>query len=272
MTIVYLDEAAALNALCDYLLLRSAAELRGLPRRRGRCAFAAALGGVWAALSLLPSFGFLALPSAALAASGFLALIAFGADEGLWRSWVSFLALSAAFAGAAVFAALLLGEETGGDTVPRCTLRLLLLSFSLFYALLRLCLSRVLEKRRRERVRVVVTLLGRRAELTALRDTGNTLTDPVSGCRVLIANRAALAPLFPFPLPEGGAVELFRALGEQGEYGLRSRLVPFRSVGGEGLLLCFRPDAVTVDGEERRLLIGVSPLPVGERGEYRAIV
>lgn len=271
MRIIYLDELAALNYLCDYLLLRCTAELRGLPRRRGRCALSAALGGLWAVLALLPPLRFLSLPSAALAASGFLALAAFGGDDGLWKSWVCFLALSAAFAGAVVFACLLLGEDAG-SSLQQCPLRTLLLSFGLFYALLRLCLGRTLEKRARERLPVIIELLGRRAELTALRDTGNSLSDPVSARHVLIAELPALAPLFPALPPPGDSVAQFRHLSADPALGPRCRLVPYRSMGGDGLLLCLRPDHVTVGGEERELLIGISPLPLGEQGEYQAIV
>ena len=63
MTIVYLDELAALNFLCDYLLLRATAELRGLPRRRGRCFLSALLGGAWGACAMLPPLRFLAAPT-----------------------------------------------------------------------------------------------------------------------------------------------------------------------------------------------------------------
>ena len=272
MTIVYLDELAALNFLCDYLLLRATAELRGLPRRRGRCFLSALLGGAWGACAMLPPLRFLAAPPAALAASGFLTLIAFGGDGGLGKSWACFLALSAAFAGAVFFACCLLEDGGAGPCLLRCPLRTLLLSFSLFYALLCLLLRRAVEKRGRERSAVTVRLLGREAGFTALNDTGNTLSDPISGMHVLIADRDALAPLFPVPLPRGDAVSMLRALGDWEELGLRGRLVPFRSVGGGGLLLCLRPDEVLVDGARRDVLVGVSEKAVGEAGEYQAIL
>ena len=43
-------------------------------------------------------------------------------------------------------------------------------------------------------------------------------------------------------------------------------------LGGSGLLLCFRPDRLTLDGESRELLVGLSPSPFAENGEYKAIV
>ena len=48
-----------------------------------------------------------------------------------------------------------------------------------------------------ELTRVRLTLGERQVELTALVDTGNTLTDPVSGRPVMVAEGETLSPLFP---------------------------------------------------------------------------
>ena len=254
MDIIYIDEIFLVNVLADYVLLLSAATLRSLPLKRRRFALGALLGGAYALLSALPPLIWLRSGGVKLAVSLLMGAAAFG-TEGLLRSWLCFLLLSAAFAG--VFLGL---GRLGRGSFPS-----LLIAFALLYALLRLLLSRQLEGRRL--MDCEVTLLEKSVRFRALYDTGNALFDPVSGLHVLIAESAALAPLFPCTL-SGDAAGDFRLLSEHA----RCRLLPYRSVGGSGLLLCFRPDKLTLDGEAKELLVGLSPAPFGENGEYKAIV
>lgn len=254
MDILYIDEIFFLNVLVDYVLLLSAATLRSLPLKRLRFALGAALGGLYAVCAALPMFLWLRSAAVKLALSAAMSAVAFGM-EGLWRSWLCFLMLSAAFAGA------FLG--CGQLGVP--SLQTLLFSFALLYALLRFFLSRQLEERRL--METEVCLGERSVRFRTLYDTGNSLFDPISGLHVLIAESAALSPLFPGPLSGDAAGDLRLLSGC-----VRCRLLPYRSVGGSGLLLCFRPDRLTLDGESRELLVGLSPTPFAENGEYKAIV
>ena len=112
----------------------------------------------------------------------------------------------------------------------------------------------------------------RRVTLRVLRDTGNTLTDPVSGRPVLTADADALSPLLGLPVPEAvrrDPAALVSLLSGQPEMASRLRLVAYSAVGADGLLCCIRPDAARIEGRETRLLIGVSPTPI--RGGYDGI-
>ncbi len=274
MDIVYLDELLFLNLLTDYLLLLSAAVLRGLPLRRRRFAAGAAAGAAYAGVCVLPGCRALGSPPVLLGVSALMAFIAYG-RRGFWRSWACLLALSAAFGGAVYGCSLLAGESRGRGGVAGVSLRTLLLSFGVFYALLRLALQRALPKRRRAMAEVTLTLLGRSVRFTALRDTGNGLYDPVSGRHVLVAESRALESVLPPGLTaeSADAPAFLRALEPWPELARRFRLVPYRAVGAvNGLLPCFRPDALLLDGEREELLVGVSPTCFSEQGEFQAIV
>lgn len=277
MDIVYVDELFALNLLLDYLLLLSGARLRGAALRRGRFALAAALGGAYAAAAVLPGCGWLAALPVKLAASFLLALAAYGGDPGLLQGWACFLALSAAFGGAVYGAALLAGQERGGGVVVPVSLRVLVLSFGVCYAAVRLVFGRFLKKRERCVAPVTAEWGARRTAFSALRDTGNGLYDPVSGLPVLVADASALLPLFP---PEAGALlretdpaALLRRLSAVPGLAGRLRLVPYTAVGtGRGLLVCLRPDRLTVEGKREEMLLALSPTPLGVDGEYSAVI
>lgn len=270
METVYLDEVFALNLLADYLLLLSAARLRGLTLHRGRLAAGAVLGAVYAVVCLLPGLAWLRRGGPLLCCSALMSLAAWGRDRGVWRTWLCFLALSAAYGGGVVLALRLAGSVPGRLGVVHVPLRVLILSFAGFYALLRFCFARQEQKRGRELLPVELCFNGQTVRFIALRDTGNALTDPVSGRRVLIAERRVLFPLLPPGLPED-AVEAMEQLSGSG-LERRFTLVPYRAVGTErGLLLCIRPDSLSVAGEDSEALAAVAEGRFSESGEYEAV-
>ena len=263
MNVIYVDELWAVNALADYLLLTLAARLLGKPALRGRCALAAALGGAYAAAAVFPALTWLRAPPLKLAASLWICLAAFGRDA-LWRSWAAFLAVSAGFSGQ---------RPAPGDALAGISLRLLGLCYGICRAAVGWFLSGIARRREGRTMTVELVVLGRRLTLCALRDTGNTLTDPVSGRPVLIADPDALAPLLGGPVPSAlrsDPAALFARLSLREGLASRLRLVPYSAVGAAGLLVCVRPDSALVDGTESRLLAGLSPTPVGGE-DYRAI-
>ena len=274
MDVIYVDELFFLNALIDYLLLLLSARLLGAPLRRVRFALAAALGGAYAVAAAVPTLGWLRVGGVKLALSLALAWTAFGGGKGLWRGWLVFLALSAGFAGAVFAAAMLAGQEAGRAVLIRVNWRILFLSFGVCYAAVRFFLSRIPRQLERRLLRVEVRLLGRTVTLTALRDTGNSLIDPISGWGVVIADADALSPLFPVPLPKPppeDAAALFRLLSQNAALRPRLRLIPYAALGQPGgLLVCFRPDGLTVDGTERQLMTAIAPTPF--HGEHDAIL
>lgn len=111
--------------------------------------------------------------------------------------------------------------------------------------------------RRSRRGRTVSVMLwceGRCQLFRALVDTGNTLTDPVTGAPVLVADQTVADRLFPKGRGPTGE-ELHRPpqtlerLSEEWD-GTRLRLLTYRSVGVEnGLLLAVRADKIEVNGK-----------------------
>ena len=281
MTVVYVDTLFLLNALVDYLLLLCSARLAGEPLRRLRFALGAALGGGYAVALFLPGLAFLERPACRLVAAVLMVLAAFGGSRRLGRLGAIFFALSCAFAGG-VLAISLVGR-TGlslnrGVVYSGMDLKMVLLSAAGCYAALSLVLGRSARHTRftGELKTVRLELGGREVELTALTDTGNTLTDPVTGQGVMVAEGALLGPLFPrerrptcrdLEDPAGALAGLSAAGG-------RFRLLPYRSVGVDrGLLLAVRVDRAVVDGTDRgAMVVALSPNPVSDGGGYGALL
>ena len=265
MKVIYLDALFLLNLLADYLLCLSAGRICGLVLRRGRYCLAALWGALYAAAAYWPSLCFLALPPLRLAAGLLMGLIAYGAERRPLRCTAVLLAVTAAFGGALWAISLAAGSSLDGGLVPLDS-RILLLAFALCYAALRL-LWRCRGRAEQKRVQVRLGFLGRECRFTALLDTGNSLSDPLSGAPVLVACPKALRPV----LREHTAlfqdlppVDLLEISDRIPELKGKLRLLPYSALGGGGLLPVFRPDYLQIDGKKEQVLVGLSPRAAGE--------
>ncbi len=283
MTVIYIDTLFLLNTIVDYLILLSTAKVAGEVLYRWRMGLGAVLGGCYAVAIFLPKLTFLQHPICRLAVAVAMVLIAFWGCLHLLRLTLIFFALSCAFGGGVLAIALLGGEGlslTGGVIYSGMDLKIVLLSAAGCYCLLTLLFRRwgkhgVMTG---ELVAVKLTMGERQVTLLALQDTGNTLTDPVSGRPVIVAEGRALEGLFP----QGEAFTVEELLhpaetmeGRRGtELAHRLRILPYRAVGVDGgLLLAIRVDGIRLGGNGGRGgLVALSPTPLSDGGGYRALV
>lgn len=283
MTVIYVDTLFLLNALVDYLLLLAAARLAGEPLRRRRFALGGALGGGYAVAIFLPGCSFLAHPLCRIASAALMLVAAYGGSRRLLRQGILFVALTCAFGGGVVAIGLLGGTGlTLGNGVfySALDLKVVLLSAAACYGVLTLVFRGLARYSAAdgELVDIKLSLGERTASLTALVDTGNTLTDPVSGRPVMVAEGERAGPLFPrehrpTPADLADPAAALTRLGT-GEWRSRFRLLPYRSVGVDrGLLLAVRLDGLELNGQGRGpALVALSPTPVSDGGGYQALI
>lgn len=264
MGVLYIDSYFLLNLAIDLLALLAAAQLCAAHAKGWRMGLAALAGALWAtAAAVWPVVGiwparfavFLAMP-----------LIAFGARRGFVRLSAAFLGISVLFGGAAYA----IGALTG---LSGLTVRLAFPAAALCFGAVALFLRRRGSTEKTAELRI--TLLGRERTVTALRDTGLTLRDPVTNRPVVILDEREFLSLLP---PDAAALvtasEPARSLERLADTRLRSRcrLISCRTIGGASLLLAVRTDKTVIGGrEEIGLLAAVSPEPIAGDGTYGAI-
>lgn len=275
METIYVDSLFGLNFLVNYFLLLCAAKVSGAVLHRWRIAAGAALGALYAVVTVLPGMGFTLSAPVKLAAGVLMVLVAMGGERRFLRCCVVFFAVSAAFGGA-VWAASMLsgGAPNAGRIYLPVSFKVLVLSFAVCYAAVSIVFRRAGKSADDTILELEISLLGRSIRIHALHDTGNTLHDPISGRSVFIAEARELAPLFPGARLEGGAAELVQALSALPGCEKRFRLIPYNAVGiSGGLLAAFLPDEVKVDGRaERDVLIAINASRLSESGKYAALV
>lgn len=251
---VYLDLVFGLNFLVDLLLLVGTNRLCGFPAAWKRCAVAGVLGGLYAALCLVPEVSFLGNTLWRVVFLGLMGVAAYGFQTSAFRRTLVFVLLTMALGGLAmglgsgsiasltaaaggVFALCFLGFRDGiGQRV---------------YVPVRLCYD------------------GKQLQLLALQDTGNTLRDPVTGERVLVLGADAAKRLTGLTRQQlASPVETLASGCRKG-----LRLLPYRAVGqANGMLLAMRMDSVVINGKNSGTLVAFAPEGLDMEGTYQALV
>ena len=247
---VYLDLVVLLNFLVDLLLLLGTNRLTGFPPGVKRAAAAAGIGAVYSGACLLPGFRFLGNTLWRLVFLSLMASVAFGWNRSALKRGGIFLLLSMALGGMAVG----FGKQGFG--------MLVLAAVGVWL----LCRVGFGGKIGQEYIPIEVAHNGNNKRCIALRDTGNTLRDPITGERVLVLSADAAMELCGLS-QEHLSRPMETMLAHPG-----FRLIPYRAVGQPGsMLLGVRAD-VTMEGKRHKAVVAFAPEIIG-RGEcYQALV
>ena len=272
---VYVDLLFGLNTLINYLLLRGSAALGGCPVRLWRLAAAAVLGGLYAVAAVLPGLeGLQGLLFQGIFA-GLMLLTAFGWKRNTVKQGLFFFGLSFAFSGLVLLAVQLAEPDfllLGGRAYYAVSTPALLLLAGLSYGLAAVVLSGCGTHTGGDIIPVRLTLADRRVDLRALRDTGNTLRDPVTGQPVLVAEPGIMNRLLPAAQtcsqrdPASLLAELTWLYPK-----LRFRLVPYHAVGVENGLLPAVRCCLQTKQVQQSILVAFSPTAVSADGRFEAL-
>ncbi|MBP3311539.1 MAG: sigma-E processing peptidase SpoIIGA, partial [Butyricicoccus sp.] len=239
----------------------------------------AALGAGYAVASCLEGLAWLSLLPVKAAAGFVMVRAAFGARRLPERARLTalFWLVSCAVAGGA----LALGKVSdaaffaGGGYYLDVPFRVVAAAAAAGWALTGLLFRG--EAKARQTARVHLDFAGRGADFSLLVDTGNDLSDPVSGKPALVLDRRAAARVLHIEaaVPLAGlradnAPAVLAAL--PGAYRTQFQLLPYRAVGREtGLLLAFRPERAARDGKPWPGLAAISPERVAN-GQYEGLI
>lgn len=250
---IYLDLVMVLNFLVDFLLLVGTNRLSGFPAQPWRCAGAALLGAVYSGACFLPGFSFLGNILWRGISLCLMGTIAFGANVSAFKRGGLFLLLSMAMGGIA----LQIGREDL-ISVLLCAILCLLLSMVSFGG----------QSGGREYVPLQIALGDKSASLIALKDTGNTLRDPMTGEPVLVVSASVARRLTGLTCEQ--LKNPLETLSQCRVPGLR--LIPYHSIGNAGgFLLAKRFEDVVIAGKRRSTLVAFAAEGLGNGEIYQAL-
>jgi len=261
---VYVDQVFMGSLVMNYIILWAAAKLGGVSHNRWRLLGGASLGAFYSLVLFVPAWHGILAPGYKFMASLLMVAVAFlprppvKAVVLLGYFYLATFALGGTVQGVISF---LQQRYEGGvmagvmQAVDAYLWYGIFFSMAMFWAL-----GRVIPAHMRKRMMLpllrseLAVSFGRRAvRLPALLDTGNNLSDPVTGNPVVIAEyeplKEILSPKVREAVDKFGPDQGAAVLGELGDEIASGhfRLIPYRSVGREsGWLVAFRPDEVEV--------------------------
>lgn len=255
---IYVDVLLVVNFFMTLLLLLLTATLTKQRQRTWRLCLAAALGAAYSLILLAPKLPAWAVVLSKIAVALVLVLLAFGFGSitKYARCLLCFLAANFVLLGFIVGVWLVFRPrriviKNSAVYFDLSARTLLLLALAAY--LLALLILRLYEKHagRRALLELVIDTGQAQVRCFALADSGNRLREPFSGAPVIVARRSL------FPDME------------------THRVIPYQTVGGEGMLTAFRPRQVTVHSGKRRGAVGEVYVALSDHiqnEDYQAVV
>lgn len=239
-----------LGFFVNFLLVMGSNQLfRSQPNMK-KALFAAILGGLYSSVCLLPQLSFLGSFCCRILCLTTMSLIAFGfSADGVWKT-LTFIVLSMA---------------AGGITHSYDRVNPWSLLIASVIVLVLSVTGLPIPLGGQQLIRVELSYGEKNISLTALRDTGNTLRDPVTGRPVLVVGADAaqqLTGLSPQQLRQ--PIETIGVIP-----GLR--LIPYKAIGGSGLLLALRVPNVKIGTWRGSGLVAFAPEVLNVNGTYQAL-
>ncbi len=258
--ILYADILFVVDLSMDWLTLALCARLTHRSVTSIRLLLSAMLGSLGSVLLVVTQAGRIATFVTGLMLSAAMTAISFGTfrssrgrGSAFCRQWLTVWGCGAVTGG--VLSVLMsLGEPVyiGAETSDQTGfLPLFIATAAVVYGFARLLQKKV----RTETAAVTIVWQGREATLTTLVDTGNLLTEPMTGKPVVLVSKAAAHPL---PLPTGEIPTT------------EARILPIIAKGPSGtrLLWGIRPDSLVIDGASREALVAAKDVPADHYGGY----
>jgi stage II sporulation protein GA (sporulation sigma-E factor processing peptidase) len=248
---VYLNFVMILNFLVDFLLILGTNRLSGFPPDWGRSALAAAVGGLYSGLCMIPGFHFMMNILWRITSLLVMSAVAFGGSSMLRRGGI-FVLLSLALGGVAA------GFGNESYWMPVIAVGILwLLCRSVFSG----------GAGGKEYVPVRITHEGNMVSVIALKDSGNSLRDPVTGESVMVIGAQTAMRLIGLNKEQlSSPMETLTGSSIRG-----LRLIPYRSVGGSGMLLAKRFPNVQIGDRKGSALVAFAPEAIGRGEGYQAL-
>ncbi len=272
-TIVYLDMLFLINFIINLILLKITCIFMKCPSKLLKLCVASLLGGIYAVCFFCPGAKSFYIFPFKVIVSMIMVLIALP-KCGLikfMKSCAVFYLTSFSFAGIMLalvyftsFADSGMFYSDKGIFYFDISISTLIISSFVVYILLWL-VSAVFTKNKMIGIRELRIRLGQReCVLSALCDTGNLLTDPISKMPVIIADKNSVLPLFPLGIPDmlNGCTS-----------DVKLRIIPYSSLGAKNEMMTgFVPDRVELDGKQAEgVIVGISENALSETDEYNAL-
>lgn len=258
MNNIYIDVLVTVNIFIDYFLLMLTKKIIGSNAKYYRILIGSAVGGIFSLTALLPVMPFRLNILTDLASAMLLIFISFGRSR--LKTYIKrvlvFFTLSFTFGGIIIFIYLTFNPRGMGiynDVVYFDISPLLLIALTLVCYYILLAVKRLTKSVYGTDIHNIEIYVGEKHFIfSAKLDTGCNVKEPFSGKSVIVAEK-----------------EIFRDFIPNKE---KVRIIPFTSLGGNGLLEGFCADRIIIDGKAANDTAYIGICENILKGDIKAIV
>ncbi|NLY67476.1 MAG: sigma-E processing peptidase SpoIIGA [Tissierellia bacterium] len=271
---VYAEYILIENMVINFVILQVTKMIVKAKSNKYRLLISSFIGSLYILIAFLPLFNFMGGFAIKFLVSVLMILIAFNPEKfnTFLKQISAFYLVSFAFAGTIIGIYYILNNNTLSAKISftneKELIRYLITGIGLAIILIHYIFKYHKSKIQKERflTNITISLNDKKANLTALIDTGNSLKEPISQEPVIIAEYNSLKEILPKSLRkiyvEEDHLDLNKIAKVMEEIGddIKLRLIPFKSIGNEnGILIGFKPDSISIylENETRRLKEGI---------------
>ncbi len=278
---IYIDVLISINLFINYFLLLTVAKILNMAPARKRFIFAALIGSLFSLVILLPPINGLLSAVIKLAMSALIVLAAFGfiSLKAFLRNIATFFGVNFIFGGVifclwyfvAPKGILLNNNIIYFNISPIFLVIITLVAYLIIRAMKIFTGAREISSLSYE---IFIRANGKTVALKSKVDTGNTLKEPFSGVPVVVASYKSVESLAPTAIKAQFSLHSKNLSWQNicASDGLKNiRLIPFKTVSGDGLFPAFKADFIEIYGEKKEAYIAVCNEKIFNDG-YQALI
>jgi len=261
--VIYVDQVVLGSMVMNYVILYTVGKIGGVTNVRWRMVIAAALGGLYSIAAFVPAFSPLMTVWFKTLASVIIIIVAFAPLPPIrLATCLAFFYLTSFALGGSVIGIMYFLEAQGGvgsfpqsfpSVLERYFWHAIVLALGVFGAAGK-GTALLFKRRYRQslfKIPLVIKVCDKQVQTEGFLDSGNQLTDPLTGNPVIVAEYEVIKSLLPRELityldnnRELDPVKAMMVM-QDSLWGAKFRLIPFQSLGKDaGMLLGFDPDQV----------------------------
>ena len=264
---IYAEYLLLENLAINYIILYVTRKITRTNTKSIRLFIGALIGSLYTLVLFFPSLKFMTKFSMKILISILIIIVAFNPEKikALIKLISTFYLISFIFAGASLGIFFIITNEQLNDirsfVIKDFPLQMLGIGIFFSIALIK-NIFRYYQKKtvaNNYLTNVSISLNNKKADFTALIDTGNSLKEPISDKPVIVAEYKVLKEILPDTIGEiyskdgnlclDSITDIMRNTEEE----IRFRLIPFKSIGkNNGILLGFKPDEITIEDFENK--------------------
>ncbi|MBE6853097.1 MAG: hypothetical protein E7505_06430 [Ruminococcus sp.] len=251
LNVIYIDVLIVLNIYVNYFLVKATSRISHTSLKTSGLVVSSVIGSLFSLVILLPHISFLLMFLIKAVAAVLIVIIAFGKKKlrEYIRLTIYFYIINFSFAGIILSLRYFFDCETITVNNTFVYIDVSLFSLMVFTAVsyFSVCFIRtVVDKGAccQGDFSVIIKNNGRSVSVSGLSDTGNSMTDMFSGKPVIVCSEDIITKLTGDKTEKTDVYDILTA----SEKIKGTRLVPYSTIDGTGLLPAFKPDEVIIQG------------------------